>query len=69
MIVLNKREFWALVNDYNMYFGEGGISRTYSHNHKYYLCESEKNKKILRDYYKKIGLDPKDVDKRCFGSR
>ena len=60
MIRINKRERDYLAS-IGLWYGENGISRTYSHNKSYYLCESKENKKALRDYYEKIGLDPRDI--------
>jgi len=65
MIPITKTERDILTKKYGIQYGEGGISRTYAHACKYYLCESEKNKKKLKEYYIELGLDPKEVDKRC----
>lgn len=67
MIPITNKERDVLTRKYGLWYGEGGITRTYSHNPKYYLCESNQNKKILKEYYKEIGLNPSDVDKRCSG--
>lgn len=50
-------------------YGENGISHTYSHNQHYYICETPKNKELLKKYYAEVGLNPKDVDKRCSAKR
>ena len=67
MIKITKLERDYLTKKCGDWYGENGISRTYNHFHHLYLCESEKNKKYLRQYYKEVGLDPKDVDRRCAG--
>ena len=67
MIPITITERDALVTKYDVWYGEGGITHTYTHHPKYYLCESGKNKKALKEYYKEIGLNPADVDKRCAG--
>lgn len=61
MIKITKRECDYLYKECGVHFGENGISRTYGHTHTYYLCESERNKKLLRRYYEKIGQDPSVV--------
>ena len=63
MISISKKTMNVLVKDYGLYFGENGISRTYTHDHHYYLCESYANLKTLKEYYKKIGIDPAEVDR------
>ena len=69
MIQISKTERDILTKKYGIQYGEGGISRTYTHSSHYFLCESEKNKKKLREYYKELGLDPKEVDARCSRKR
>lgn len=64
MIRLTYSEKEYLANA-GIWYGEGGISRTYTHNPKYYLCESKKNIAALKQYYEKVGMDPKDIDRRC----
>ena len=61
MIKITKKECDYLNKECGVRFGENGISRTYGHTHTYYLCESERNKKLLRRYYEKIGQDPSVV--------
>ena len=65
MIPITKLERDALTKKYGVWYGEGGISRSYTHSPHYYLCESDKNKKNLRQYYEEIGLNPDDVEARC----
>lgn len=64
MIRLTIQEKEYLANR-GVWYGEGGISRTYTHKPNYYLCESKKNIKALADYYVKVGLDPNDLYKKC----
>ena len=64
MICISNAEKEYLVN-HGVWYGEGGISRTYTHNPNYYLCESTKNKAVLRKFYEATGRDPKDLDRRC----
>ena len=61
MIKIDKRTRDFLTRVANVNYGENGISRTYSHNRSYYLCESRQNKELLKKYYEQIGLDPKDI--------
>ena len=63
MIPISKKVMEVLTKEYGVQFGENGISRTYSHKHHYFLCESGKNLGFLKDYYKKIGLSTSEVDK------
>lgn len=63
MISISAKTMNALVKDYGLYFGENGISRTFTHKHHYFLCESFQNLKILKDYYKKIGINPEEIDR------
>jgi hypothetical protein len=65
MIPITKAERDALTKKYGIQYGEGGISRTFTHSSHYYLCESKKNKDKLKEYYKELGLNPQEVDKRC----
>ena len=64
MITITYDEMVYLTKIAKVPFGEGGVSRTYGHNHSYYLCESPTNKKILKEYYTKIGRDPETLDKK-----
>lgn len=64
MIQINNTEKEYLV-EHGLWYGEGGISRTFTHCPKYYMCESGKNKNLLKKYYQEVGLDPNDVDRRC----
>lgn len=63
MIPITNSEMEYLTKVAKVPFGEGGISRSYAHNHSYYLCESPKNKKILADYYQSIGREAKVICK------
>ena len=63
MISINKKEMEILTKEYGVIFGENGISRTHAHNHHYFLCESGKNLKYLKDYYKRVGLATSGIDK------
>lgn len=63
MISISKKEMLALTTEYGVIFGENGISRTHSHNHHYFLCESDKNLKYLKDYRKKNGYKSSDIDR------
>lgn len=65
MIPITKEERDILTKKYGVQYGEGGISRSFTHAPHYYLCESKKNKDILKQYYKELGLNPQEVDKRC----
>lgn len=62
MIPITKREMRNLTKYYGVWHGDYGISRSYAHNHKYYLCESEDNLAALRQYYLDIGQDTKCID-------
>lgn len=64
MIRLSDSEKRYLVNK-GLWYGENGISRTYTHKPNYYLCESFKNIKLLAQYYEQAGLDPTDLYKKC----
>ena len=64
MIRLSDDEKDFLV-DNGMWYGENGISRTYTHEPSYYLCESYKNIKLLAQYYEQIGKDPAELYKKC----
>lgn len=63
MIAITKKTMEALIKEYGLEFGENGISRTYGHNHHYYLCESYKNLDKLRKYYNKIGASTEEIDR------
>lgn len=63
MITITHEEMLYLTKVAKVPFGEGGVSRTYGHNHSYYLCESPTNKKILAEYYKSIGREAKVICK------
>lgn len=63
MISISKKTMEALVKDYGIKFGENGISRTFGHNHHYFLCESDKNLNKLKKYYKKLGISTEEIDK------
>ena len=61
MIRIDKRARDYLTKVAGVEYGENGISRTYSHAKSYYICESKRNKDLLRKYYEQIGLNPKDI--------
>lgn len=53
MISISKNETKWL-REHGVKMGENGISRTHSHHVNYFLCESERNLELLKQYNDEI---------------
>lgn len=53
IILITKGEKEYLVSK-GVKFGYGGISHTVGNHKTYYLCESGRNKNLLKEYRKKV---------------